>query len=324
MGVGDTFHMAPVGVFFGDGKDADGTREGARPARRSTTRTSAGAGPARKACTECGECMTGCRHGAKNTLNENYLYLAEKAGAVVHPMTTVVSVTDDSQGGYAVTTLPTDDKTQGRGPDLQGPPGRRRRRHVRHPDPAAPHEVERPTPVPVRQVGRADPYQLRGAGRRADQQPPLPEGHGEPKVDFTQGVAITSSIHPDENTHIEPVRYGKGSNSMGGLSILQVPYAEGSSRVAGLARQRGQAPHPAGPFALQPPLVGADHHRPGHAVPRQLPDDVPEAGRRRARACSRPSRAMAPPTPSRSRPLRRPRPRSPPRSTASPARTSAS
>jgi cholesterol oxidase len=45
-------------------------------------------------------------------------------------------------------------------------------------------------------------------------------------------VAITSSIHPDENTHIEPVRYGKGSNSMGGLSILQVPYAEGGSRAA--------------------------------------------------------------------------------------------
>ncbi len=52
--------------------------------------------------------MTGCRHGAKNTLNENYLYLAEKAGAVVHPLTTVVSVTDDSRGGYAVATLPTD------------------------------------------------------------------------------------------------------------------------------------------------------------------------------------------------------------------------
>lgn len=56
---------------------------------------------------------------------------------------------------------------------------------------------------------------------------------GEAKVDFTRGVAITSSIHPDENTHVEPVRYGKGSNSMGGLSILQVPYAEGSSRALG-------------------------------------------------------------------------------------------
>ena len=60
--------------------------------------------------------MTGCRHGAKNTLNENYLYLAEKAGAVVHPLTSVVSVTDDSRGGYAVATLPTDEKkSKGKG-----------------------------------------------------------------------------------------------------------------------------------------------------------------------------------------------------------------
>lgn len=63
--------------------------------------------------------MTGCRHGAKNTLNENYLYLAEKAGAVVHPMTTIVSVTDDSQGGYAVATLPTDEKRKGEGRTLK-------------------------------------------------------------------------------------------------------------------------------------------------------------------------------------------------------------
>ncbi|MEU1165061.1 GMC oxidoreductase [Streptomyces sp. NPDC005921] len=59
------------------------------------------------------------------------------------------------------------------------------------------------------------------------------KAHGTPKADFTRGVAITSSIHPDANTHIEPVRYGKGSNAMGGLSILQVPYTEGSSRVLG-------------------------------------------------------------------------------------------
>lgn len=84
MGVGDSFHMAPVGVFFGDGKDAAGESQ-AEPGQEVSDPYFGGAGPARKACTECGECMTGCRHGAKNTLNENYLYLAEKAGAVVHP-----------------------------------------------------------------------------------------------------------------------------------------------------------------------------------------------------------------------------------------------
>ncbi len=58
--------------------------------------------------------MTGCRHGAKNTLNENYLYLAEKAGATVHPMTTVVTVTEDSRGGFAVKTLPPTTGRRGR------------------------------------------------------------------------------------------------------------------------------------------------------------------------------------------------------------------
>jgi cholesterol oxidase len=74
MGVGHTFHPTPVGVFFG------------RPGEAAEDPYFGGAGPARRGCTDCGECMTGCRHNAKNTLVKNYLYLAERAGAVVHPM----------------------------------------------------------------------------------------------------------------------------------------------------------------------------------------------------------------------------------------------
>ncbi|MET8409217.1 GMC family oxidoreductase [Streptomyces sp. NPDC005195] len=232
MGVGDTFHMAPVGVFFGDGKDADGTAEAA-PGGEVADPYFGGAGPGRKACTECGECMTGCRHGAKNTLNENYLYLAEKAGAVVHPMTTVVSVTDDSRGGYAVATLPTDGKRKDAGRMFTarriviaaGTYGTQTLLHRMK----AGGQLPRLSPR-LGELTRTNSEALVGAQtdnrryRRAT---------GEPKVDFTRGVAITSSIHPDENTHIEPVRYGRGSNSMGSLSILQVPYAEGSSRALG-------------------------------------------------------------------------------------------
>jgi cholesterol oxidase len=47
-------------------------------------------------------------------------------------------------------------------------------------------------------------------------------------VDYSRGVAITSSFHPDEHTHIEPVRYGKGSNAMG---LLAVPMVDGGGRV---------------------------------------------------------------------------------------------
>ncbi|WP_369272911.1 GMC oxidoreductase [Streptomyces sp. R11] len=230
MGVGDSFHMAPVGVFFGDGKDAAGESQ-AEPGQEVSDPYFGGAGPARKACTECGECMTGCRHGAKNTLNENYLYLAEKAGAVVHPLTTVVSVTDDSQGGFAVATLPTDRGKKGEGRLFKarkvvlaaGTYGTQTLLHRMKAGGQLPHLSAK-----LGELTRTNSEALVGAQtdnrryRRAT---------GQPKVDFTRGVAITSSIHPDENTHIEPVRYGRGSNSMGGLSILQVPYVDGRSRV---------------------------------------------------------------------------------------------
>ncbi|MFJ3497445.1 GMC oxidoreductase [Streptomyces sp. NPDC086091] len=230
MGFGDTFHMAPVGVFFGDGEDADGAAR-AKPGQEVPDPYFGGAGPARRACTECGECMTGCRHGAKNTLNENYLYLAEKAGAVVHPLTTVVSVTDDSRGGYAVATLPTDRRRRGRGRTFTarrvvlaaGTYGTQTLLHRMKAGGQLPYLSDR-----LGELTRTNSEALVGAQtddrryRRAT---------GAPKADFTRGVAITSSVHPDADTHIEPVRYGKGSNSMGGLSILQVPYVEGSSRV---------------------------------------------------------------------------------------------
>ncbi|MFJ3757215.1 GMC family oxidoreductase N-terminal domain-containing protein [Streptomyces sp. NPDC090080] len=231
LGVGDTFHLAPVGVFFGDGKDAAGDAKAA-PGEQVADPYFGGAGPARNACTECGECMTGCRHGAKNTLNENYLHLAERAGAVVHPMTTVVSVTDDSRGGYAVATLPTDDrKAKGRTLTARrvvvaaGTYGTQTLLHRMKAGGQLPYLSDR-----LGDLTRTNSEALVGA-QTDDRR--YRRAHGTPRADFTRGVAITSSIHPDANTHIEPVRYGKGSNAMGGMSILQVPYAEGSSRVLG-------------------------------------------------------------------------------------------
>ncbi|GAA3297806.1 GMC oxidoreductase [Streptomyces cinereospinus] len=241
MGVGDTFHRAPVGVFFGDGEDADGTVR-ARPGEEAADPYFGGVGPARRACAECGECMTGCRHGAKNTLNENYLHLAEKAGAVVHPMTTVVSLTDDSQGGYAVTTLPTGRRGKGGGRTFRarrvvlaaGTYGTQTLLHRMKATGRLPYLSDR-----LGELTRTNSEALVGA-QTTDRR--YRKATGEPKADFTRGVAITSSIHPDASTHIEPVRYGRGSNAMGALAILQVPYAGGSSRA--LAFLRNAARHP--------------------------------------------------------------------------------
>lgn len=229
MGVGDSFHLAPVGVFFGDGEDADGTAR-AEPGGPVDDPYFGGAGPARKACTECGECMTGCRHGAKNTLNENYLHLAQQAGAVVHPMTTVTAITDEGDAGYAVTVVPTHRRRKGRPRVLRarkvvvaaGTYGTQSLLHRMKDEGRLPRLSAR-----LGELTRTNSEALVGS-QTSDRR--YRKRHGA-KPDFTKGVAITSSIHPDEDTHIEPVRYGKGSNAMGSLSILQVPY--GAHRVRG-------------------------------------------------------------------------------------------
>ncbi|MFD6758689.1 GMC oxidoreductase [Streptomyces roseolus] len=243
MGIGDTFHMAPVGVFFGDGRDAvDGDGAGtakAKPGEEVADPFFGGVGPSRKACTECGECMTGCRHGAKNTLNENYLYLAEKAGAVVHPMTSVVAVTEDSRSGFAVKTLPTDNRKRGRGRTFTarqvviaaGTYGTQTLLHRMKDSGLLPRISAR-----LGELTRTNSEGLVGA-QTTDRR--YRRRHGG-KPDFTRGVAITSSVHPDANTHIEPVRYGKGSNSMGGLTVLQVPY--GAHRVRNWALNMARHP----------------------------------------------------------------------------------
>ena len=132
MGVGDTFHPTPVGVFFG------------APARRrgsaSPTPTSAAPVPSATTCIGCGECMTGCRHNAKNTLVKNYLYLAEQNGAQVLPLTTVTRVSPRTGGGYDVRVRFTKAKAA---PSLGDPDADRRaggvlRLLARHPAAAAP------------------------------------------------------------------------------------------------------------------------------------------------------------------------------------------
>ncbi|MEV6005449.1 GMC family oxidoreductase [Streptomyces sp. NPDC051976] len=223
MGVGDTFHMAPVGVFFGDGEDATGTAT-AEPGGEVPDPYFGGTGPSRRACTECGECMTGCRHGAKNTLNENYLHLAERAGAVIHPMTTVVDLAEDPEGGYRVTSVPTDKRRKGERQVLRarqvvvaaGTYGTQTLLHAMRDTGRLPGISAK-----LGELTRTNSEALVGAqtsaGRYRKRYPDRP-------LDFTRGVAITSSVHPNDHTHIEPVRYGKGSNAMGSLSILAAPY----------------------------------------------------------------------------------------------------
>ncbi len=99
LGVGASFRKTPVGVFFGE------------PGKRVPDPYFGGEGPDRTGCTGCGNCMVGCRVGAKNTLMKNYLALAERRGVRIEPLRTVTSVRpldpDRPEQGYAVHTVRT-------------------------------------------------------------------------------------------------------------------------------------------------------------------------------------------------------------------------
>jgi cholesterol oxidase len=180
-----------------------------------------GAGPRRRTCTECGECMTGCRHGAKNMLTENYLYLAERAGARIMPMTGVRSVTPLAGGGYEVEIVRT------------GSHGRHRRTlRVEQVVLAAGTYGTQKLLHRMKATGRLPRISDRlGVLTRTNSEAILgAERFARRGEDHSKGLAITSSFHPDEHTHIEPVRYGKGSNAMGALRTLLIdgPAEDGS------------------------------------------------------------------------------------------------
>ncbi|MGD0701016.1 MAG: GMC family oxidoreductase [Trebonia sp.] len=221
MGCGDTFQLARVGVYFGDG-----------PGTAAADPFFGGAGPLRAACTECGACMTGCRNGAKNMLTENYLYLAERAGARIMPMTMVTAVRPRPDGFTVEVKRAGSPRrhrrtlTAGQVVFAAGTWGTQKLLHKMKATGALPLLSDR-----LGAVTRTNSEAILGAERlrlKGD--------------DYTRGVAITSSFFPDEDTHIEPVRYGRGCNEMGSLRTLLVDGDGPTPRWAKFLRQ--VAAHP--------------------------------------------------------------------------------
>ncbi|MDX1511525.1 MAG: GMC family oxidoreductase, partial [Nitriliruptorales bacterium] len=208
MGVADTFHPTNVGVWFGT------------PGERVADPYFGGEGPDRVGCIHCGGCMVGCRHEAKNSLDHNYLYLAEKNGAQVLAERQVTDVVPLTGGGFRLT--------------LRRPGG------VLRKDPST--LTAEQVIFSAGALGTAKLlHRLKDEGRLpnvSDKLGSLTRTNSEALVgaasrnldtDYSQGVAITSSIHPDEHTHIEPVRYPKGSGAtVGMLSALMV---DGGGRI---------------------------------------------------------------------------------------------
>ena len=203
QGVADTYAKTRVGVFLGE------------PGKTVPDPYFGGEGPDRTGCVRCGSCMVGCRYGAKNTLVKNYLYFAERRGVEITPERTVVDIrplgAGDGSDGYEIIH------------ERSGAWIRRDRRKV----------TARGVVVAAGALGTNKllfSSKLRGSlPRISDRLGHLVRTNSESILavtaqddarDFTRGIAITSSIYPDPDTHIEPVTYGKGADSQSLLFAL--------------------------------------------------------------------------------------------------------
>jgi cholesterol oxidase len=223
-GVAHTFYPTDVAVFFGnDGQQPDGQQ----PGTASADPYFQGEGPERHSCIACGGCMVGCRHNAKNTLDKNYLYLAEKKGARILAETKVIDVRplhgkDDGSEGYEVF-------TQSSLGWFKGPVQRFTTRGVVF---AGSSLGTQELLFHLKQRGSL-PNISDQLGQRvltnaesliAVRYPGGPE-------DMSKGIAIGSGIYIDANTHIEATRYPRGSDALSPLSTLLVNGRPGPTRI---------------------------------------------------------------------------------------------
>ncbi len=220
MGRSEHFRPTEVGVYFGPAG-----KTGPDPYFD-------GRGPERTGCTLCGACLTGCRVGAKNTLDKNYLYLAEKLGATVRAETEVTAVRPRGEG-YEITARPS---------------LRRRGEELRFSCDRIVFAGGVLGTVPLLLAMQADPDGLPELSPRLGD---LVRTNNEALVgitapdahhDFSKGVAIGSILHTDEHSHFEPIHYGKGSSFFRLLGIPHVSAPTRLGRLAGIARAFARDP----------------------------------------------------------------------------------
>ncbi|HEY1691268.1 MAG TPA: GMC family oxidoreductase [Polyangiaceae bacterium] len=207
MGREADFHPTDVAVYFGE------------PGKTVPDPFFGGEGPERTGCISCGACMTGCRYGAKNTLDRNYLYLAEKRGLEVLTETEVTAVRPAGGGGYLV---------EARGG-----------RVFEAKNVVFAGGVLGTLDLLLRM--KADPS---GLPRLSDRLGERVRTNSESLIevvsqrrdhDLSKGIAIGSILETDDHSHLEPTRYGAGS---GFFRLLAAPHVAGASfwtRMANLA-----------------------------------------------------------------------------------------
>ena len=216
LGVADSYRAADVGVYIG------------QPGVSVADPYFGGVGPDRTGCVQCGGCMVGCRFGAKNTLDRNYLYLAEQAGATVFAETELTDLVPVADGGYELMTCR---------------PGLRQRDAGRFTADQVVFSAGVLGTVRLlaglAERGRLPLHsgRLRELVRTNSESILGASSSGDSDTDYSTGVAISSSIYPNEHTHIEGVRYPAGSNAMGLLATVLVG---GGGRVPRQVRFAGE------------------------------------------------------------------------------------
>lgn len=190
------FHHTHVGIFFGE------------PGRTVPDPYFEGRGPARTGCDFSAACMIGCRSGSKNTLDLNYLYLAEKLGAEIHPETEAVSIRSEG-GGYVV---------ESRNP--LGPRNQALRRWEAKQVVVAAGTLGTLSLLHrCREEGWLPHLSPRLGDRvRTNSEVILGARSNRPDENFCDTTAITSGVYVTDDTHIEVVRYPEGSDAMGLLA----------------------------------------------------------------------------------------------------------
>jgi cholesterol oxidase len=214
-----TYRRTTVGVYFG--------KEG-EPAADPYFE---GEGPDRIGCELCGECMTGCRKDAKNSLDKNYLYFAEKFGARIFAENKVVDIEPLSPGGsegYLVRTRKTTGLFRGRRGLVFQTKGLVL---------AAGTLGTNTLLLDMKKKGRLPDLSAHlGRYARTNSETLLGVRTFAPDADYSRGVAITSSVHPEQETHIEPVRFGKGHDAM---CVLVAALTDGEKKIPRFLRWIG-------------------------------------------------------------------------------------
>jgi len=223
-GVGDTYYRTRVGIYQAPEGEAGG--------RTNPDPYFGGDGPERTTCIACGGCMMGCRYNAKNSLDKNYLYFAEKHGARVFAETKVVDVVPlngklDGSDGYEVRTVKST-------PWLAKEPRRFTCRGVVF---AASALGTMDLLFRLKEKGSL-PMISDQLGNRVRTNAESMIGVRVPgtREDLSKGVAIGSGIYLDQYTHIEAMRYPEGSDALAFLCTLLTNGRPGWTRILLLVR----------------------------------------------------------------------------------------